>query len=141
MKFLIICFLSFIISKTIYSQTGENEWVAPKSADNLLNPLAGLQPTSEAKALYQSNCLPCHGDKGKGDGPIGASLDPRPYNLTKKKVDNETDGSMFWRITNGHQSMPTFKNTLSSMQRWQIVIFIRLLEQQADEEAKCKQKK
>jgi mono/diheme cytochrome c family protein len=139
-KFLLICFLSIVLSKSIYSQT-EDEWVAPKSADNLINPLAGLQPTEAAQQLYVSNCLPCHGDKGKGDGPIGASLDPRPYNLTKKKVDNETDGSVFWRITNGHKSMPTFKNTLDPMQRWQIVTYIRSLQQQAETEAKAKQKK
>ena len=115
-------------------------WVAPKSADSLKNPLAGLQTTPAAKQLYSNNCLPCHGDEGKGDGPIGASLTPRPCNLTLSKVDSETDGALFWRVTNGHLSMPTFKTTLSAMERWQIVNYIRSLEQ-AEKDKKSKSKK
>ena len=140
-KFLFVFIFTLFASKTIYSQTADNGWVAPKEADNMVNPLAGLQPSADAKQLFTSNCMPCHGEKGKGDGPVGASLDPRPYDLTKKKVDNETDGALFWRITNGHQSMPTFKNVLSPMQRWQIVSFIRSLEEEAGEQARSKQKK
>jgi mono/diheme cytochrome c family protein len=134
------CLLSISITSTIYSQTPNDNWVAPKEADNLVNLLAGLQPTPASKLLFQSNCMPCHGEGGKGDGPVGASLTPRPYNLTIRKVENETDGALFWRITNGHLSMPTFKNTLTAMERWQLVNYIRTLEQKADEDAKSKSK-
>ncbi len=141
LRFFLSCFITIIITNSIYSQTSSDGWVAPKTADNLINPIAGLQPQLATTQLFKSNCSPCHGDKGKGDGPVGASLTPRPYNLTKSKVDNETDGALFWRITNGHQSMPTFRNTLSEMERWQIVLYIRSLQQQEENEAKTKHKK
>lgn len=140
-KLVFIFLLSFFATKTIHSQSVDNGWVAPKEADNLVSPIAGLQPNAEAKQLFIANCSPCHGDKGRGDGPVGASLDPRPCDLTKKRVDNETDGALFWRITNGHQSMPTFKTALSPMQRWQVVSYIRSLEQEAVEQAEAKHKK
>ncbi len=31
--------------------------------------------------LYAANCVSCHGAAGKGDGPAGVALDPRPANF------------------------------------------------------------
>lgn len=33
------------------------------------------------KKVYAQNCAMCHGDSGKGDGPAGAGLNPKPRNL------------------------------------------------------------
>ena len=32
--------------------------------------------------LYQANCAPCHGAKGKGDGPAGGIFKPPPRDHT-----------------------------------------------------------
>lgn len=144
-KMLLRVFFSFLltwgVANSAYSQDTEEGWTAPKSADAYMNPLANSQPTANAVQLFQSYCAPCHGDKGRGDGPVSTSLNPPPFNLMKQKVDNETDGALFWRITNGHRSMPTFKNTLTEMQRWQIITYIRLLQREANDEKKQKGKK
>jgi mono/diheme cytochrome c family protein len=42
-------------------------------------PALPADPTAQFKAL----CSRCHGETGRGDGPIGAYLDPRPRDLTK----------------------------------------------------------
>lgn len=136
-KIFLSCLFVLSLTSRVHSQVKEG-WAPPKSADAYVNPLAGLQPTPVAKQLFQSYCAPCHGEKGKGDGPVGASLNPPPFNLMKQKVDNETDGALFWRITNGHKSMPTFKNTLTEMQRWQVIVYIRYLQQQVNQERKKK---
>lgn len=41
---------------------------------------APRQPSAvEGKTLYRQNgCATCHGAGGHGDGPVGATLDPRP---------------------------------------------------------------
>lgn len=33
--------------------------------------------------LFKTNCAMCHGDQGKGDGPAGMGLNPRPRNLVE----------------------------------------------------------
>jgi cytochrome c5 len=138
-KMAVIC--SALFSSLAIAQSAKEEWHVPAEANKLENPLGTLQPNEASKKIYQSYCMPCHGDKGVGDGACGISLDPRPYNLTIKKVENETDGSLFWRISNGHLSMPTFSGSLTEMQRWQMVIYIRYLQQQADEEKAAKANK
>ena len=37
---------------------------------------------AKGKELFVANCTSCHGDQGLGDGTAGASLDPKPRNLT-----------------------------------------------------------
>lgn len=46
------------------------------------------------KALYEANCSSCHGMQGKGDGPVGAALNPKPRDFSKGefKFDTDKDG-------------------------------------------------
>ena len=47
------------------------------------------------KALYDTNCMSCHGLTGKGDGPVGAVLTPRPrdFSTAEFKFDTNSDGT------------------------------------------------
>jgi len=49
--------------------------------------------TAEAETVWQSRCSTCHGMSGKGDGPVGAALQPPPRDLTleewQKSVTDE----------------------------------------------------
>lgn len=109
----------------------KDSWVAPASADNLVNPLKGQAAAVAAgKKLYATYCAVCHGNKGKGDGIAAAGLNPKPADHTSAKVQSQTDGAIFWKITNGRApiaSMASYKSTLTETQRWQLVDFIRTL--------------
>lgn len=36
----------------------------------------------EAQGIYSTRCVTCHGPSGKGDGPAGAALSPKPRDLS-----------------------------------------------------------
>jgi len=104
------------------------DWVAPKSADKLKNPLEGDAKAAKlGKNLYTDNCLSCHGSKGEGNGPASAALNPKPKNLTSEKVQSQTDGAIFWKITTGNPPMVSWQKVLSEKERWSLVDYIRQL--------------
>ena len=48
---------------------------------------------ARGRDLYESRCSFCHGSNGKGDGPAGAALQPRPTNFAEPGFwkDRSTD--------------------------------------------------
>ena len=44
------------------------------------------------KASFEANCASCHGPEGKGDGPVGAVLDPKPRDFSAGEFKYDTDG-------------------------------------------------
>ena len=49
-----------------------------------------------------------------------------------KAVAAQTDGELFWKISEGHRPMPAFKKKLSEQERWQLVDYIRTFSQSAN---------
>lgn len=59
-------------------------------------PLAARAGNAENGAtIYKTNCVTCHGEGGKGDGPVGAALNPPPRDFTQGnfKFDPNGDGT------------------------------------------------
>jgi len=82
------------------------------------------------QTIFITSCAPCHGTGGKGDGPAGLALNPRPADLTLHAIPGvHTDAQLFEWITNGFPGsrMPAFKAALSDTDRWNLVNFIRTL--------------
>lgn len=112
---------------TAFAQS--DNWLAPASADSNKNPLENNEKaTREGKKLYAQFCAICHGKKGKGDGMAGMSLKPRPANFTKDIIQKQSDGAIYWKITEGKPPMAAYKGVLTEEQRWQLVNFIRSLD-------------
>jgi copper transport protein len=96
-----------------------------------INPIPpGAESVEAGQALFGTSCAPCHGETGKGDGPVGLTLNPRPADLTQHAIVGiHTDAQLFEWITNGFPGsrMPAFKSALSDTERWHLVNFIRSL--------------
>jgi mono/diheme cytochrome c family protein len=102
-------------------------WVAPDSEKAKKNPLPSDKKTAEqGEKVAKVNCGSCHGDKGKGNGPAAVALNPKPADWTSKRVQDESDGEIFWKITNGRGPMPSWRH-LSENDRWAVVRYIRTL--------------
>jgi mono/diheme cytochrome c family protein len=53
--------------------------IPPVDPKTLLEPSAELM--ASGKSLYETNCTPCHGSQGRGDGPAAGTMAPRPRNF------------------------------------------------------------
>jgi copper transport protein len=99
----------------------------------LTNPIPpSAASLARGQALYQEYCTPCHGPTGRGDGPIGLTLNPRPADLSIHTAPGlHSDGQLYLWITNGFPGsvMPAFGEPLTNEERWHLVNYIRTLAQ------------
>ena len=73
-----------------------SNFAAALTAAVLLAPTAARAADAAAgKATFELNCVSCHGVSGKGDGPVGAVLQPPPRDFSKAdfKFDPDGDGT------------------------------------------------
>jgi mono/diheme cytochrome c family protein len=93
------------------------------------NPLA-LTPENLAagKNLYATNCAPCHGEGGHGDGTVVHLLKTKPSDLITGVSKDLPDGYLYGTIRDGGKAMPTYADAMSIHERWQVVTFVRSLQ-------------
>jgi mono/diheme cytochrome c family protein len=93
---------------------------------------------ARGKAIFQQNCLICHGAKGRGDGPASAGLATKPANYSQR---NSSEEKQLRVVTNGGASeklspiMPAWDETLSPQQIRDVVSYVRTVLSVPDEPA------
>ncbi len=93
-----------------------------------VQPLLPPDPVQGA-ASYAEKCLPCHGEKGLGDGPQAAKLGlpiPAIGSTTLGRTARPAD--WYNIVTNGkmENGMPPFKS-LNDRQRWDVIAYVLTL--------------
>ncbi len=92
----------------------------------LKNPVpANAASVAEGKALFETNCLICHGRTSAERGPVGKKLVPPPPGLDHDMVQGLSDATIFKAMTFGFGRMPVFRDKLTPMERWHLVNFLR----------------
>jgi mono/diheme cytochrome c family protein len=123
----LIVLLIISVSFLAFNQT---PWVAPESAAKVQNPVpVNAASIKSGEKTFQSLCWTCHGKNGKGDGPVAPTLTPKPGILSSEIIQSQSDGAIFWKISEGRGVMSTYKGSLTTKQRWELVNYIRTLKQ------------
>jgi len=78
-------------------------------------------------ALYVTHCQVCHGGPDGAPSVIARGLSPEGPQLARHGVEDDPDGTIYWKITHGIRftGMPAFGKTLSDTDRWQISLFLK----------------
>lgn len=91
-----------------------------------------IEPTKSSigngKRLFDVYCIPCHGVDGKGRGPVAAKFVPPP-DLTLEMFRQRPDGFIYEQITTGGPIMPGQGDALRPRERWEIINYLRSLQQ------------
>ena len=125
----IIIAVVFVIGNTVNAQQAKAKaWPVPdknktmKAAVNLKDATV----ISTGKDLWAKNCKSCHGAKGLGDGPKGASLKTFPGDFSSAAFQASTDGELFFRTNTGRDEMPAYEKKIpDANDRWALVAYMR----------------
>lgn len=119
------------------SRAGERDITIPRApgeAKKIANPFPlSNEVLLEGERIYQTKgtCFTCHGTSGRGDGPAGLELNPRPRNFTNPQFHElRTDGEMFWVIRNGSPGSRMFSyspSVITEDEAWKVIHYIRTL--------------
>jgi len=115
---ILIAAILFLSAQMVFGQ----DWIVPADKANVANPSEyNLSNVKKGKDLYQLNCKSCHGDVGKNNA---LPLVPVPPDVVSEKMQANTEGGLYHKITVGKGGMPQFETTLSDDDRWRLVNFI-----------------
>jgi mono/diheme cytochrome c family protein len=104
---------------------GKGEAEATRAGVELTSPFHATEATiAKGKALYEIYCLVCHGEQGKGDGPISSKIPPPP-SYKSERLLAYPPGRIFHVITMGANKMPSYAVQLVPEERWLVITYVR----------------
>ena len=112
-----------------FSKVYQNgDWKVPAEAAKAANPVADDDDLSIGKSLYDKHCKSCHGSEGLGDGSKAEELETYPGDFTSDEFQKQTDGALFYKLTEGREEMPAFNKKIPEDEdRWYLVNYMRSL--------------
>jgi hypothetical protein len=111
-----------------YAKCLITRWVAPESAKEVKSPLPDTPKVlAFGKATYEIYCEGCHGPAGDGQGHVALKFSVPVVSIAVPVVQAQTDGELFWKISNGRGAMPAWSTLLPEEDRWRLTLYIRKL--------------
>lgn len=98
-----------------------------EASEKLQNPVeASTDSVWRGQRLFNANCVPCHGRKGDGKGPVGPLV--AAPNLLEDFYKKRTDGRIYAVMQNGGAAMPRYGYKFSTREHWDVVNYLRFLQ-------------
>jgi mono/diheme cytochrome c family protein len=116
--------------------TGGELPVTRDNADRLVNPRTRTaESMNRGKWVYETYCLVCHGERGRGDGPValqGGGPFPGVRSLVTDSASRKSDGYIYGNVVDaarmGRGLMPRYSDKVRGLDRWDLVNYVRSLQ-------------
>ena len=116
--------------------TGAEPLMSLQTADRLANPRTRTSESiNRGRFLYETYCLVCHGQTGRGDGPISSAAGGPFFgvrSLVSDTIARRTDGYLYAVIVSGpvmgRGLMPIYGDKVRGTDRWDLVNYLRTLQ-------------
>jgi mono/diheme cytochrome c family protein len=104
-------------------------WAVPDAFAKKANQVKSDEESLKTgKAVWGKHCQSCHGKTGIGDGTKAAQLETELSDFTTNDVQKQSDGAMFYKISEGRDEMPTFKKKIPDEEEiWSVINYVRTL--------------
>lgn len=81
------------------------------------------------RAIYEKSCASCHGERGLGDGPAAAALNPKPPAIGGHDMHDRSPALLYRIMSVGVAGTPMvgFAGQLTPNQRWNVVSYLTTL--------------
>jgi mono/diheme cytochrome c family protein len=85
----------------------------------------------KGKAVYEKSCVLCHGPQGRGDGPVGKTINPPAADFTSAASKKKTDAELLATIETGRPptAMVGWKGQLSEAEIQDVLAYVKSLRQ------------
>lgn len=123
-KNILIITLSIILAQSAHAAP---VWEVPQDKANMVNPV----PVSEKSLMrgegaYRQLCMTCHGADGHGN-KFSVSYWAGGMPDIKKSMEGQSDGSLYYKTSEGREAMPSFSKTLMPDDIWNIINYLKNL--------------
>ena len=116
------------VPATVREPAARTRWRVPQSSVLTKNPVtATRQSLASGERIFMTRCADCHGERGRGYGKVAHELPVAPAVLSDLRVQEQSDGVLWWKITFGKRPMPAFAFRLSAKERWEVINYLRTL--------------
>ena len=128
-KISILTLIVVFITSVSFTVLQTKPWNVPADKAKTSNPVkTSAASISEGKTLWSTHCASCHGKTGLGDGAKASTLNTAPPDFSKAGFQGQTDGSIFFKTSEGRGDMPSFKKKITDQEDiWNLVDYMRSL--------------
>ena len=107
------------------------DYGVPADDANVVNPIAADDASlQQGEETYRSSCIDCHGEEGRGDGPVGVRQNPKPADFRADYVKELSDGELFYIISNGIEGSAMRGFVFFDEEvRWSLVNYVRTFQE------------